>query len=192
MTFLKPKYHQLTDEELMHRSSKGNKNAFKVLYQRYHKKMFRYFYRMLGQVEEVANDFTQDLFLKIIEKGHYFDCKQKFSKWIYALAGNMVKNEYRRRTRHGITETFDEKMQNGVFDMDFERFDRPKFSKALKNAILQLDEKHRSCYVLRFQEELSIKEIAEILDCPEGTVKSRLYYALKKVVETMKKQLLYF
>lgn len=188
MAFFKRSYHDLSDEELMQRSANGEKRAFRELYDRYQQKMFRYFFRLLGQHKEKASDFTQDLFLKIIEKGKLFDPSKSFSVWIYSIAGNMVKNEYRRKSRQQHSLPWpDYLMENGL-DIDIERIDRPVFRKAIKNALNALDDKHRECYILRFQEELSIQEISEILNCPKGTVKSRLFYAVKKMVHMMKKQ----
>jgi RNA polymerase sigma-70 factor (ECF subfamily) len=183
-------YQNLRDEDLMQRSAEGDKKAFKELFTRYQPKMYRYFFRMLGQEKELANDFTQDLFLKIIEKGSLFHPEKSFSVWIYTIAGNMIKNEYRRRGRQSQKKDWpDYFLENGL-DIDLEQLDRPLFRIAMKKALDTLDDKHRNCYLLRFQEELSIQEISEILDCPQGTVKSRLFYAMKKIVRLMKKQVL--
>jgi RNA polymerase sigma-70 factor, ECF subfamily len=62
-----------------------------------------------------------------------------------------------------------------------EEFDAQVFEQELHQALGELDETQRQCFVLRYQEELSVREIAEILDCPEGTVKSRMFYTLKKL-----------
>jgi RNA polymerase sigma-70 factor (ECF subfamily) len=188
MAFFRQTYQNLRDEDLMQRSSRGDKKAFKELFTRYQPKMYRYFFRMLGQEKELANDFTQDLFLKIIEKGSLFNPEKSFSVWIYAIAGNMMKNEYRRRGRQSQTKEWPDYLLENGLDIDLDQLDRPLFRTAMKKALDSLDDTHRNCYLLRFQEELSIQEISEILDCPQGTVKSRLFYAMKKIVRLMKKQ----
>lgn len=171
-----------TDEELMQLITEKNQEAFTELYQRYADKVFRYFYRMLWQNEEKANDFTQDLFMKIIEKPHYFDTSRKFSTWIYTIAGNMCKNEYRRHSRYQFTSEMPELTTMNLFS---ENMDNSLFINCLEKAVSELDEIPRQCFILRYQEELSIKQISEILDCPEGTVKSRIYYTLKKLAKKL-------
>jgi RNA polymerase sigma-70 factor (ECF subfamily) len=63
--------------------------------------------------------------------------------------------------------------------------DREIFQRSLKEAIEQLHEHHRMAFILRYMEEMSVKEIAEIIDQPEGTVKSRLFYATKKITQSL-------
>jgi len=73
-------------------------------------------------------------------------------------------------------------------EMDFylpNALDRSLFTARLTDALEELEDIHRTCFILRYQEELSIKEISEVMDCPEGTVKSRLYYALRKLSDKL-------
>lgn len=165
--------------------AEGNERAFAVLYDRYAEKMHRYFYRLLWQEQQKAEDFTQELFLKIVNKPHLYDTNRNFSSWLYQVAANMVKNEYRRHSRQ--PELTAELPLDLPFEVNtiFECSDRKYFKQELNAALLQLSEEHRQCFVLRYLEEKSIKEISDILDCPEGTVKSRLYYALKKLAKAL-------
>ena len=182
------KYHSLiqslmniNDEELMRRTMDGCERSFSELYDRYGQRMHSYFYRMLWQDVQVAEDFTQELFMKIVEKRAYYNPEKRFSTWLYTVAGNMVKNEYRRVSRKKpipelsdvMEENFSEQMDNEVFE------------KHLENALSTLDDIQKQCFVLRFQEEMSMKEIAEIIGCPEGTVKSRLFYTVRKLAKKL-------
>ncbi len=165
----------------------GREAAFDELYRRYADRLHYYFYRMLGKDQEVANDFTQELFTRVIEKASYFDPSQRFSSWLYAVASNMCKNEYRRRdyqSRLDIPEIEAVFQQEGYYLAS--NADRQLFSEQLTKALDQLDYSHRQCFILRFQQELSIREISEIMSCPEGTVKSRIYYTLRKLAEQLK------
>ena len=96
---IKKSIADLSDEALMSRIAKGNTAAFELLYDRYSNRMHAFFRRMLGNDSELANDFLQELFMKIIEKPKAFDVERRFSTWIYTVASNMCKNEYRRRER---------------------------------------------------------------------------------------------
>lgn len=161
----------------MRQIAQGCELSFGELYDRYSERMHRYFYRMLGNDAHVADDFTQELFMKLVEKTALYDPERRFSTWIYTVAGNMVKNEYRRLSRKGSPPAFAD-----FAGEDFsEDFDTQLFEQHLNQALGEMDETQRQCFVLRYQEDLSIKEIAEILDCPEGTVKSRVFYTLKKL-----------
>lgn len=183
----KKKYSTLKDEELMAFIVKGNESAFDELYQRYSSKMHYYFFRMLGQDRDRADDFTQDIFIKIIEKGAYYDTNQRFSTWIYAVAGNMCKNEYRRQERRpeqALPDNYEKPIPSDGLYLDSET-DQQLFLSHLQNALDNLDFMHRQCFVLRYQQELGIKEISEILGCPEGTVKSRLFYTLRKLAKQL-------
>lgn len=178
MIFQRKSLTEFADEALMREVGKRNERAFAVLYDRYSPRMYRFFLRMLGGDTALAEDFTQDIFLKIIEKPQAFDPERNFRTWLYKVAYNLCKNEYRR---NALTlpqlETWESPLP--------EALDRPQFEQCLKNAISALEETQRQCFVLRYQESLSISEIAQILDCPEGTVKSRIFYALRQVSASM-------
>lgn len=168
---------QYSDEALMRELAKGKQQAFGVLYDRYGPRMYRYFYRMLWQDAGKAEDFTQELFLKIIEKPQSFDPSRNFCTWLYTLAANLCKNEYRRKKPGELGE-----MDQGILFENFsETMDQRLFDQQLRWAIDRLSANHRQCFILRYQEERSVAEIAAIIGCPEGTIKSRLHYALQQV-----------
>lgn len=172
---------QLSDEALMAELAKGKKQAFEVLYDRYGPRMYRYFYRMLWQDAGKAEDFTQELFVKIIDKPQAFDPSRNFSTWLYTLAANLCKNEYRRKKTDGLKEGY----SLVLLENFSEKMDKQLFDQHLHHAIDQLSSNHRQCFILRYQEERSVAEIAEIIGCPEGTVKSRLHYALQQVSQQL-------
>ena len=176
-------YKTQSDEALMHRlAQQRDEGAFAELYDRYSARMYRFFLRMLGRNAAQAEDFTQDLFLKIIEKPAFFDPSRRFSTWLYTLASNMCKNEYRRRNPF-VAPDFGPEEALPMAEHQPEYLDKPFLEHQLQRAIDRLDDTHRQCFVLRWQEELSLREIADIVGCPEGTVKSRLHHALRKVTQ---------
>ena len=191
--FIRKKTNSLSDEQLLQLCLEGHEQAFEQLYHRYAGRMQRYFYRMLNRNENKAADFTQQLFLKVLEKGELFDQDRKFSTWLYTIAGNMCKNEYRRLGRSkevsGIdfseADYWSSNMSIDGNQLFNQALDQSLFEEKLKEALETLSPNHKQCFVLRYQEELSIKEISEITDCPEGTVKSRLHYTLKKLSEIL-------
>lgn len=181
MNIFLQKYKDYTDEALMQAVAQRNERAFAVLYDRYGPRMYRFFYRMLWRDGAKAEDFTQEIFLKIIEKPQMFDPERSFKTWIYAMATNLCKNEYRRASPPEMAwdepNLWDDPLPAGL--------DKALFEQHLRHNIGELSEAHRQCFILRYQEELSITEIAEIVGCPAGTVKSRLHHALRQVAGQM-------
>lgn len=158
----------------------GDQAAFGELYRRYKDRMFYYFYRMLGNSTELANDFLQELFLKLIEKPENYNPAFTFSTWFYSVANNMCKNEYRRRgVRHDYHERETTESRSEL--MNEPALEPEQLIGKIFETLDDLGEDHRSAFLLRYREGFSIKEIAEILRIPEGTIKSRLYYAKKEL-----------
>lgn len=173
-----------SDSELMQQIVSGDQAAFSELYHRYKGRMYYYFYRMLGNSAEQANDFLQELFMKIIEKPESYNPAYSFSTWLYSVANNMCKNEYRHR---GVCREYRE---SEIFkpQVDFinENTIAPEqVIEKIFEALNFLGDEHRSAFVLRYREGFSIKEIAAILELPEGTVKSRLFNAKKMLAEKL-------
>lgn len=173
-----------SDHELMQQIVSGNQFAFNELYLRYKDRMYYYFFRMLGNSAELANDFLQELFMKIIEKPESFNASFNFSTWLYSVANNMCKNEYRRqavRKEYQAIESSEKKL-DFINDTTIEP---EQLVEKIFQTLTQLGEEHQSAFLLRYREGFSIKEVAEILQLPEGTVKSRLFYAKKTVAEKL-------
>lgn len=175
--FFKPKLARLPDEELMRRVHQGSEAAFTELYTRYSTSLLRYFTRMLWHNRAMAEDFLHDLFLKIIHNPLQFDANRKFSTWVYSVANNMCKNEYRKRQNQ---LQMDGVVENQVRDLDRE-LDLISASDKITMLLETLEEEDKTIFLLRYEEELSIGQISQIVFMPEGTVKSRLFYLRKSL-----------
>lgn len=176
-----------TDEELMEAISNGSQKAFGILYDRWSKIMLNYFYKMLWQDREKAEDFMQDLFTKIIHKPYLFNTTKSFKTWIYSVANNMCKNEYRKQdVRKGTNNNLNENISVAGTDSPDKQHDFNQFNERLKEELNELSDKHRKVFIMRFKQNLSIKEIAEIMQTSEGTIKSRIFYTLKQLSENLK------
>lgn len=177
--FRKP-IRDASDEQLVQRSARGDERAFSELYDRYAGRVFHYFFKMLWKDREMAEDFTQELFLKVVAKGSGFDNKRSFKPWLFSIAHNMCKNAYRH---HEVEERAGEHLSNHSGGSERStvstRMDHETFRVALDNALDSLDEDKRTTFRLRFDDDMSVKEIGETMACSEGTVKSRIFYTLK-------------
>ena len=109
MNFPFKKYRQYSDEKLLAFISEGNQKAFDELYLRYGKKLHYYFYQAFSKDSHKADDFLQDLFVKIFQNASQFDPHRKFSTWMYSIAANMCKNEFR-----SMQVRSSEKLSNGI------------------------------------------------------------------------------
>ena len=176
-----------SDEQLVRKMAKGDHSAFDELYRRYARLMVNYFYRMLWKDEGKAQDFMQDLFLKLIQNPNSFDSTRSFKTWFYSIANNMCKNEYKKaqvrsNTKLGI-EDFEQKPVQEQSALEQTHFTH--FKELFTEELEQMDENHRAVVVLRHLEGLSVKEIAEQLSINEGTVKSRIFYATKSLAQKL-------
>ena len=86
-----------SDQQLVKMYLKGNGLAFEELFDRYYKRVEYFFYKMLWNDKEKAEDYAQDLFLKVIEKLETFNQELSFKTWLFSIANNMCKNEYRKK-----------------------------------------------------------------------------------------------
>jgi RNA polymerase sigma-70 factor (ECF subfamily) len=186
MALFSKEYGNLGDERLMELVVRGDERAFGALYDRYSRRLLSYFHRMLWNDREKAQDYLQDLFAKLAQRPASYDPSRPFQTWLFSVANNMCKNAYRheevvraaaRELRNGVDR---EEARDGI-DVDHERF-----RGRLDQELARLDPDHKATFVMRYHEDMAIKEIAAVFGCSEGTVKSRLFYTLKKLAERMK------
>lgn len=175
-----------SDEELLIAISNGNSDSFNELYSRYKDRLLYYFYRMLSQDKEMAKDFLQEIFIKVINKPQLFDPKMKFSTWIFSIANNMCKNEYRRKDIRKNTINYEN--PDILNSEDYANTDHEPIIKLIFNQLNNFDDTHKSAFLLKYREGFSVEEISMILELPTGTIKSRLFYTRKKLQENMKNQ----
>lgn len=184
MLFFNHDLKKLSDEALMEKASQGSERALEVIYHRYSQPLLRYFYRMLWQDKPKAEDFLHDLFIRILDNRTTFDSSRKFSTWLYSIAHNMCKNEYRRQAFRKqanslivISDHTHESVSNHL--------DQLAFQQKLDQVLSEEDEDVRAMFSLRFELEMDVSEIARVLQCPEGTVKSRLFYLKKRLASRL-------
>ena len=97
MKLFKKEYATYSDEDLMRFFLKGDEKAFEQIYDRYENFMINFFFRKLWSDREKATDFTHDLFTKLIDKPDAYDPQRPFKTWLFSVANNMCKNEYKKQ-----------------------------------------------------------------------------------------------
>lgn len=177
------RYKSKTDEQLMSLFQNGDSAAFDNLYHRYSKRLLHFAFRMLNNNMELAEDVLQDVFMKIAERPQLFHTDKEFKPWVFTVAANACKVQFRKPE---LIEVEEKHFDNSVLHLKSEdQLDYSSFKMALKQELSVLSYEHRCTFILRFQEQLSIREIADIMECNEGTVKSRIHYTIKKLANQL-------
>ena len=177
-------YSKQSDEQLMVLLQKGDHRAFSQLYDRYAGRMKAFFFRMLWSDISMADDFVHDLFTRIIERPGLFNADHSFSSWLFQVASNMCKNAYRKRSFE--IEYLGQLEQTGIqIPSVDQKIDEQIITDHLHLALEQIGEEKRELFLLRYQQQLSTKELAVIFETTEGTIKSRLFYIRKGLLESI-------
>ena len=181
----------MNDEELAAQVQKGDENALAMLIDRYEAKLLRYGQRFLGnQDQNVLREAVQDIFIGMYQNIEGFDTKQRFSPWIYRIAHNAFVDVLRQKTRQPLYGfDFDKILSHPSYAADEDPYMKEKENAEsrvlLEKGLDKLSAQQREIIVLYYFEELSYKEIADILRVPVGTVGARLARARA----SLKKQL---
>jgi RNA polymerase sigma-70 factor (ECF subfamily) len=163
---------------------KDHQRAITELYERYADRLLRYFIKMFYGDESKAQDFLQDLFVRVIEKKQQFNPDKRFYTWVFTIASNMCKTSFRTSVMTEVNDS--EQTLLRISTEDNETIDRVAFRKLLRKEVHKLEHHHKVVFILRHLEHFSLAEIAEITDTSVGTVKSRLFYATKKISTQLK------
>ena len=179
------------DEDLVRLAQKGDRQAFEELVERHQQKAFRIAFDFTRDREE-ARDLSQDAFLRAYTHLNNFDGRSTFYTWFYRILVNICL-DYRRRKKRGPAEEFNEAVENEVepshpsahsISPD-QRVFAEQFSARIGKALESLPAKQRTAFILKNHQGLSIREIAEIMQTAEGTVKVHLHRAVTALRATL-------
>ncbi|MFZ5945407.1 MAG: RNA polymerase sigma factor [Bacillota bacterium] len=177
----------LLEEDLIARSQNGDLNAFEELVAKYERKVYAIAYRFMGNPED-ASDLSQEAFLKAFQSIKGFRQEASFSTWICRIVSNVCRDELRKLKRTSKTSLDEEIwLEEGTVAKQLKDesptpeqiFESNELKEYLQGLINNLTPEYRMVVVLRDIKGYSYEEIAEILDCSLGTVKSRLNRARK-------------
>ena len=192
-----PTLFSISDEQAMWRvQTEDDESAFAHLVRRWEGPIQRVCMRMLGDAQS-GEDMAQETFVRAFVKRKDFRPDAKFSTWIWRIALNLCYDELRRRARRKET-SIDEPHGKSLGLLDEFAASGPAPDQAIikrergdlvRRALSQLPEIYRTVLILRHYEALKFREIAEVLDIPEGTVKSRMAEALTQMGLLLKPRL---
>lgn len=186
---VRPSSQTPTDVELVQRAQSGDRDAFRQLVERYQTKIAGLALGMLRNRDD-ALDIVQEAFTKAYQNLDRFQGNAGFYTWVYRIAMNLCIDQQRRDGRMTpIPLELPDRPEESAIPVDDgprsdEPFDRARdgqIAERLRAAVADLTPEHRAVILLREVEGLSYEEIAEALDCPKGTVMSRLHYARRQL-----------
>jgi RNA polymerase sigma-70 factor (ECF subfamily) len=172
---------RIEDELLVLRSQEGDASAFEQLVGRWQERLWRHAWRLVGD-ENAAWDVLQEAWIGISRDLHRLEDAAAFPAWAYRITSNKCRDRIRReRRRRKAVEAYSEQVRHA----EDHASNAEEQCAALKEALARLPGRDRAILSLRYEEEFDTAEIAAILRIPEGTVKSRLHYARKRLRELL-------
>ncbi len=181
-----------SDEDLMLGYRAGDDDAFEILYRRYEKPLLNFLYRVVKNAAEAEN-LCQETFFRIVRAKKKYVATAQFKTWLYHIAYNLCRDRLRRKT-HQSTQSLNtltlshneggtelqERISDPSSDLD-RHVEKDELVASVQNAIAHLPETEHLVVILKEYQGLKVSEIADILNCPVGTVKSHNHRAHKKL-----------
>lgn len=173
----------MNDAKLVQEFCNGNTQVFNQLVERWQPRIYRLAYRYFNSHDE-AREITQKTFIRVYKKLSSLDDHTAFPAWIYRIAHNICRDETkragRRRSQPMATLKQYPELQS-IADDPGRPVEQKELSQILQQALQQLPPEQRMVVIMKEYEELKFREIANVLDLPESTVKSRVYYGLQSL-----------
>jgi RNA polymerase sigma-70 factor, ECF subfamily len=173
-----------SDEVLIGRIAAGDRLAMQVLYARHHVRVYRFVLRLVRN-ESTAEDLISEVFLDVWRQAGKFEGRAAVSTWLLAIARFKALSELRRRPEEELDEETAETIEDTT-DTPEVALQKKDKSELLRKCLTELSQEHREIIDLVYYHEKSVEEVAEIVGIPEATVKTRMFYARKKLAEILK------
>jgi len=173
-----------SDEVLIGRIADGDRLAMQVLYARYHVRVFRFIVRLVRD-EATAEDLISEVFLDVWRQAGRFEGRSTVSTWMLAIARFKAISALRRRSDEELSEEAAGAIEDPSDDpaTALEKKDK---SAIIRKCLMGLSAEHREVVDLVYYHEKSVEEVAEIVGIPANTVKTRMFYARKRLSELLK------
>jgi RNA polymerase sigma-70 factor (ECF subfamily) len=173
-----------TDEVLIGRIANGDRLAMQVLYARHHVRVYRFTLRLVRN-EAVAEDLISEVFLDVWRQAGKFEGRAAVSTWLLAIARFKALSVLRRKPEEELDEETAEAIEDLSDDPEVTVQKKDK-GEVLRKCLTALSPEHREIIDLVYYHEKSVEEVAAIVGIPEATVKTRMFYARKKLSELLK------
>jgi RNA polymerase sigma-70 factor, ECF subfamily len=178
-----PSAKATSDEVLVQLIAGGDKDAMRVLFARHNVRVFRFLTRIVGN-DATAEDLLNEVFLEVWRNAGRFEARSQVSTWILAIARFKALASMRRRQHDELDDEASEMIED-MSDTPEVAVQKTERSALLQQCLQQLSVAHRQVVDLVYYHEQSIEEVAEIIGVPASTVKTRVFYARKRIAELM-------
>ena len=175
-----------SDEVLISRIAGGDRLAMQVLYARHHVRVYRFVLRLVRN-EATAEDLISEVFLDVWRQAGKFEGRSAASTWMLSIARFKALSALRRRPEEELDDETAGQIEDHADDPEVTLAKKEKGS-VLRQCLARLSTDHREIIDLVYYHEKSVEEVAEIVGIPEATVKTRMFYARKKLSELLKEQ----
>ncbi len=165
---------KMTEQDLLAECRNGSREAFEMFFYQNQKRVFSVALNFFGGDSLIAEDITQQVFLKIFTKIEDFRGEAEITTWLYRITTNACIDEQRRKKRFSFFSDIFGFREPKTKRTPDEKFESREISVEVQKALVTIDAKFRLPILLKYVEGLSYREIADVLDCSEGTVASRL------------------
>lgn len=176
----------MDEKELVMKIQSGDMNAFGKLFEVYKSEAFKYSYLITGN-EHISEDIVQEAFINCYTHIKSLKNQEQFKSWFFKILTRIAWRYSKKEKKSVPVDNIFEKADDEKKDESVNQYIRKEQADMLHEAIEKLDIKQKTVIILYYFNELTIKEIANIMGCFEGTVKSRLYSARKKLKNNLGK-----
>jgi|SRR5437016_4526933 len=173
-----------SDEVLIGRIASGDRLAMQVLFARHHVRVYRFVLRLVRD-ESVAEDLISEVFLDVWRQAGRFEGRSAVSTWLLAIGRFKALSALRRRPDEELDDETAEAIEDPTDDPEVAIAKKDK-SAVIRKCMSGLSAEHREIIDLVYYHDKSVEEVAEIVGIPENTVKTRMFYARKKLAELLK------
>lgn len=174
----------ISDEMLLESIADGNRTAMHILYARHNVRVYRFIMRIVRDTS-VAEDLVSQVFLDVWRTAAQFEGRSQVSTWLLSIARFKALTSLRQRKFEDLDQDDVREIADGT-DTPEASLDRSNTSAILRACVAKLSPAHREIINLVYYHEKSVEEVAGIIGIPENTVKTRLFYARKKLAELLK------
>jgi RNA polymerase sigma-70 factor (ECF subfamily) len=172
-----------SDEVLIGRVASGDRLAMQVLFARHHVRVYRFVLRLVRD-ESVAEDLISEVFLDVWRQAGRFEGRSAVPTWLLAIARFKALTALRRKPDEALDEEKAEAIEDQADDPEVALEKKDK-SAAIRKCLIKLSAEHREIIDLVYYHEKSVEEVALIVGIPENTVKTRMFYARKRLAELL-------
>ena len=170
--------------QLVTRCLTGDQQSIRELVERFRGPVFGFCYRMLGQRQD-AEDVAQETFVRVLRNLQRWDPARRFEPWLLTIAGNRCRTALRRRMRRPAGGLVEERV---ICERQTQWQSAQLLSEEVARAMGQLRYEHREAFVLFHEQQLTYAEIAEVLECPVGTVRTWIHRARRELIEQLRQR----